>query len=102
MYDSPSTVWPVAPLPVVKVKASTSKRLPCPVGPLKTRNNSVVPAGAFARLAETSVKVSQPPVTGTVMVPSRVPVADPVRTSIVPPTPPEATRAVILFVLPTA
>lgn len=44
----------------------------------------------------TSSKVSQPPVTGTVAVPCRVPVGDPLRTSRVPPLPPEEMRAVNL------
>ena len=54
----------------------------------------MVPAGRLAVVAVTSVKVSQPPVTGTVAVPSSVPVADPARISRVPPAPPEETRAV--------
>jgi hypothetical protein len=41
----------------------------------------------------TSVKLSHPPVLGTVTEPSTVPVADPVRTDSVPPEPPEDTRA---------
>lgn len=39
---------------VVKVKASRSKRLPWPVGPVKTKNNSVDPAGALFTSAVTS------------------------------------------------
>ena len=43
---------------------------------------------------DTLVKVSQPPVTGTVAEPSTVPVGEPARTWSVPPAPPEETRAV--------
>lgn len=59
----------------------------------------VVPRGAFVRLAVTSWKFSQPPVTGTVAVPSRRPVGEPARTSSLPPVPPEAMRAVIFVAL---
>ncbi len=52
-----------------------------------------MPAGAPDRGAVTSVKVSQPPVTGTVAVPSSVPVGEPALTWMEPPTPPELTRA---------
>jgi hypothetical protein len=45
-------------------------------------------------LAETSVKVSQLPVTGTATEPSTGPVGEPVRTDSVPPEPAEETRAV--------
>ncbi len=50
----------------------------------------------------TSWNVSQPPVTGTVAVPSRVPAGEPARTSMVPPLPPEETRAVNAVALPRA
>jgi hypothetical protein len=92
----------VLPVPVWKVNASTSYRLPRPVGPRKTRYSSVVPAGAADRPVETSVKVSQPPVTGTVAVPRRVPAGEPARTSRVPPAPAQETRAVSLVALPSA
>ncbi len=51
-------------------------------------------AGWPLRGAVTSRKMSQPPVTGTVAMPRRVPVGEPARTSIVPPLPAEETRAV--------
>ncbi len=51
-------------------------------------------AGPAVSAVETSANVSQLPVLGTATLPSRVPVGDPTRTSIVPPAPAEATRAV--------
>ena len=53
----------------------------------------VVPAGAPVIVPVTVVKVSQPPVTGTVAEPSTVPVGEPARTCSVPPAPAEETRA---------
>lgn len=54
----------------------------------------VDPAGWPLRGAVTSRKTSQPPVTGTVAVPRRVPAGESARISIVPPLPAEETRAV--------
>jgi hypothetical protein len=50
-------------------------------------------------VVETVWKLSQPPVTGTATVPSTAPVAEPERTRIVPPAPPDEIRALKL-VLP--
>ncbi|GGK89155.1 hypothetical protein GCM10007964_34820 [Sphaerisporangium melleum] len=44
-------------------------------------------------MVDTVVKVSQLPVFGTLTEPSSVPVAEPERTWIVPPAPPDDTRA---------
>ena len=76
----------------LKVNESTSNSAPAP--PANVRNSSVVPAGWFVRSVDTSVKMSQPPVTGTVTVPSTAPVGEPDRTESVPPAPAEDTRAV--------
>ncbi|RPK85184.1 hypothetical protein EES45_02895 [Streptomyces sp. ADI97-07] len=60
----------------------------------------VVPEGRSVRFAVTFRNVSQPPVTGTAAEPRRVPVGEPVRTSRVPPLPPEETLAVSEVALP--
>ena len=78
-----------------KLNASTSNRVPEP--PWKVRYSVVLPAGAPDSAVDTSVKVSQPPVAGTVTEPSTVPVGEPARTESVPPEPPEDTRAVNRF-----
>lgn len=68
---------------------STSKSAPAP--PVNRRNSGPVPA---VRAVVTSVKVSQPPVGATSTEPRSGPVAEPERTSMVPPAPAEETRAV--------
>ena len=77
---------------VVKVKVSTSNSAPVP--PVKTRCSA--PEALPVSVVLTLVNVSQPPVTGTATDPSRVPVAEPERIWIVPPTPLEETRALNL------
>lgn len=67
-----------------------SKRAPEP--PVKRRNSGPLPVAV--RVVETVVKVSQPPVGATRTEPSGVPVAEPARTSMVPPAPAEETFAV--------
>src|SRR6476469_2241016 len=98
---SPSTVDDDPPL-VPNVTASTSNRLPWPVTHLNTWYSVVVPDGPAVRFAETFANVSQLPVGDTATEPSRVPVADPARTSTVPPGPADDTRAVIDVTLPSA
>ena len=83
---------PPPPVPCRSVNASTSNSVPVP--PVERQ----VQRGGAGRTADsavdTSVKVSQPPVTGTATEPSTVPVGEPARTDSVPPEPPEDTRAV--------
>ena len=50
--------------------------------------------GTLDSAVETLAKVVQLPVLGTATVPSTGPVAEPVRTWMAPPAPPETTRAV--------
>ncbi|RGC66087.1 hypothetical protein C5N14_25390 [Micromonospora sp. MW-13] len=74
-----------------RVTSSTSNR-PVPV-PAKVRYRFWLPAGTPVSGALTSAYVVQPPVLGTATCPSTGPVAEPVRNWMVPPGPPETTRA---------
>src|SRR5918999_3620335 len=67
-------------------------RPPWSVGCLNTRNSSCVPVGGVIGTL-TVVQFCQPPVLVIVgLVATSGPVGEPVRTSIVPPAPPDATR----------
>src|SRR3954463_4667493 len=74
---------------LLRLNVSMSNREPEP--PRNTRNNGPEPLDTDVM---TFWKTSQSPVGGTGTVPSSVPVAEPDRTSIVPPAPADDTRAV--------
>ena len=82
-----------APLPSA-VKWLTFRRpsVPAAVGLLNTRNISCVPEGGVGSARSTLTQFCQPPVFGTATVPTRSPVGESRRTSMLPPAPPEATR----------
>src|SRR6266545_4200686 len=82
-------IGPVPPAGLLNVNESTSNNAPLP--PANVRYSVVVPLGTLDSAVDTSVNVSQPPVTGTVTVPSTVPVGEPVRTDSVPPDPADDT-----------
>jgi hypothetical protein len=59
---------------------------------LNTRNIACVPLGGVGRARSTLTQFCQPPVFGTATVPTRSPVGESRRTSMLPPAPPDATR----------